>query len=532
MNKTFSLMLAIILIASAILLAACGGAPAAAPTQAPTQAPAAVEPTKAPAAEPTAVPAAAGPADIKGMKACYLIPALSNTFLNTLANSVKAKAAADGVEVFVYGADDGGATQQFSQIENCISQGIKGMIVMAPGSIENVLPAVEEAQKKGIKVIGVPPGELEPFDAIMHTDQLEDGTKMAEMACNFINKAYPDAPDKGVEVAIIGNESGDLQMKLRAQGMRTIGEKCAKANMVQFVDISTEGMQIGASTAENILTAHPNVKVILASSSAHAQGVSQTIKALPNVDIAKYAVFAGDMDPTMIETVKSCQDPYKGLVAIGGTNLDQVTYDLLKKVLQGVEYPKITNDVLEPIFCESAPAAASPAASPADIKGMKACYLIPALSNTFLNTLANSVKAKAAADGVEVLVFGADDGGATQQFSQIENCISMGIKGMIVMAPGSIENVLPAVEEAQKKGIKVIGVPPGELEPFDAIMHTDQLEDGTKMAEMACNFINKAYPDAPDKGVEVAIIGNESGDLQMKLRAQGMRTIGEKCREG
>jgi hypothetical protein len=58
------------------------------------------------------------------------------------------------------------------------------------------------------------------------------------------------------------------------------------------------------------------------------------------------------MDPTMIETVKSCQDPYKGLVAIGGANLDQTTYDLLKKVLQGVEYPKITNDVLEPIFCE------------------------------------------------------------------------------------------------------------------------------------------------------------------------------------
>ncbi|NTW12229.1 MAG: molybdate ABC transporter substrate-binding protein, partial [Anaerolineales bacterium] len=38
MNKTFFLMLAIILTASAILLAACGGAPAAAPTQAPTQA--------------------------------------------------------------------------------------------------------------------------------------------------------------------------------------------------------------------------------------------------------------------------------------------------------------------------------------------------------------------------------------------------------------------------------------------------------------------------------------------------------------
>ena len=157
MNKTFSLVLAIILIASAVMLSACAGAPAAAPTAVPaavepTAAPAVMEPTAAPAAaEPTAAPAAAGPADIKGMKVCYLIPALSNTFLNTLANSVKDKAAADGVEVFVYGADEGGATPQYSQIENCISMGVKGMIVMAPGSIENVLPAVEEAQRRASK---------------------------------------------------------------------------------------------------------------------------------------------------------------------------------------------------------------------------------------------------------------------------------------------------------------------------------------------------------------------------------------------
>ena len=297
---------------------------------------------------PTAVPQAA---DIKGMKACYLIPALSNTFLNSLANSVKAKAAADGVEVSVYGADEGGATQQYSQIENCVSMGVNAMIVMAPGSIENVLPAVKEAQSKGIKVIGVPPGDLEPFDAIMHTDQLEDGTKMAEMACDFINKTYPDAADKGVEVAIIGNETGDLQMKLRAQGMRTIADNCPKANVVQFLDLADQSITATAAAAENILTAHPGVKVFLVQASAGAQGVSQTIKALPNVDVSQYGVFAGDMDPTMIETVRSCNDPYKGLVAIGGTNLDQATYDLLKKILQGVEYPKITNDVLEKIYC-------------------------------------------------------------------------------------------------------------------------------------------------------------------------------------
>lgn len=293
-----------------------------------------------------------GPKDVNGMKACYLIPALSNTFLNNLANSVKEKAAVDGIEVFVYGADEGGATAQYSQIENCVSMGVEAMIVMAPGSIENVLPAVQEAQKQGVKVIGVPPGELEPFDAIMHTDQLEDGTKIAEMACDFINKTYPDAADGSVEVAIIGNDSGDLQMKLRADGMRTIAEICPKANVVQFIDSADQSMTFGSTVAENIITAHPNVKVFLAQSSAWAQGISQSIKALPNVDITQYAVYAGDMDPTMIDTVKSCADPYRGLVAIGGTNLDQVTYDLLKKVMQGVEFPTITNDVLEKIYCE------------------------------------------------------------------------------------------------------------------------------------------------------------------------------------
>jgi ribose transport system substrate-binding protein len=307
----------------------------------------------APKATPVATEAAAeaGPKDITGMKVCYLIPALSNTFLNNLSTSVKEKAAADGVEVFVYGADEGGATAQFSQIENCISMGVNAMIIMAAGEITSVFPAVEEAQAAGIKVIGVPPGDLEPFDAIMHTDQYEDGQKIAKMGCDFIQKTYPDAADKGIEVVIIGNDTGAEQMKLRADGMRTISDICPQANVVQFLDLAEQSITATASAAENILTAHPEVKVFLVQASAGAQGVSQTIKALPGVDVANYGVFAGDMDPTMIDTVKGCQDPYKGLVAIGGPALDQTTYELLKKILQGVEYPTITNDVLVPMGC-------------------------------------------------------------------------------------------------------------------------------------------------------------------------------------
>ena len=69
-----------------------------------------------------------------------------------------------------------------------------------------------------------------------------------------------------------------------------------------------------------------------------------------NVD--EYVVFAGDMDPSMIPTVTSCEDPYKGFVAIGGTALDVATYEQIKKMLQGVEYPNIINDALDPIACD------------------------------------------------------------------------------------------------------------------------------------------------------------------------------------
>lgn len=355
MNKKL-FVLAVLLIAS-LALAACTpqAAPAAtqAPVEAPTQAPAqqVVETPDLSGEIPWAEAQSGAPFDIKGKKVCYLIPSLANTFLNGVATSVKAQGEADGVEVMVYGADDGGVTLQFNQIENCISQKVDFIYLMAAGSAESVIPAVEEAKAAGILVMGVPPGELEPFDAIMHTNQYQDGTMVAQMACDFINARYPDA-DK-VQVAVAGSENQEKQMWLRYQGYRTI-EDCAKADVVQYLEISGDSIPIGASTAENILAAHPDVKVFIMQSTAHAQGAAETIKALPGVDVSQYGVFAGDMDPTVIPIVTSCKDPYKGFVAIGGTDLDKNTYAIIKAMMQGEKYPRITNDALEPIHCDFA----------------------------------------------------------------------------------------------------------------------------------------------------------------------------------
>ncbi len=347
-----------VLIISMLVLAACNAKATEAPAVPET---AATEAVATEAAEMdlsedttvTMIPAQEGsPFDINGKVVCYLIPSLANPFLNGVSSSVKTQFEADGVIVNVYGADEGGLNQQFDQIENCISMGVDFMYVMAAGEIDQLLPAVDEAKAAGILVMGVPPQKLAPFDAIMHTSQLEDGQKVAQMACDFINAAYPDAADGTVETAIIGAASSNVGMYLRDQGYSTITDICPKVNLVAHLDISGDSIPAGQAAAENVLTANPNVKVFIGQSTAHAQGISNAIKALPNVNVNEYGVFAGDMDPSMIETVTSCADPYKGFVAIGGAALDQATYEQMKKMLQGVEYPNIINDQLDPIFCD------------------------------------------------------------------------------------------------------------------------------------------------------------------------------------
>jgi ABC-type sugar transport system substrate-binding protein len=143
-------------------------------------------------------------------------------------------------------------------------------------------------------------------------------------------------------------------MYLRDQGYSTITDICPKVKLVAHLDISGDSIPSGQAAAENVLTANPNVKVFLGQSTAHAQGISNAIKALPGVNVDDYFVVAGDMDPSMIPVVTSCKDPYKGFIAIGGTSLDVATYEQIKKMLQGVEYPNIINDQLDPINCDFA----------------------------------------------------------------------------------------------------------------------------------------------------------------------------------
>jgi ribose transport system substrate-binding protein len=333
MKKSISTLLAVLLIAATLLSACSSAAPV----------------TQEAAAQPTVAPEV--PAEAPKQRVGYLIPDASNSFLSTLTESVKAKFAQDGVEVLIASAD-GDAKKQYDQIENFISMGVDTMIIMSVDPV-GVLSAVDEAKAAGIKTLGVPVDTQGPYDAYMHTDQTEIGKLMAQMGCDFIKKTYPDAAEQSIEVGILSTE-GAPEMKKRTDGMRTIDEICPQAKTVAYVDVPNATITNGMTSAENLLTAHPNIKVFLVVGDSGAQGASQAIQAFAPNDLAKYGVFSGDVNPENIPVIEGCNDPYRGAVAIGGgpEELAQRTYELVKLMLAGDEFPAETLDPLVTITCK------------------------------------------------------------------------------------------------------------------------------------------------------------------------------------
>ena len=334
MQKSRFLLLAVIALAG-LVLAACANAPAA-PAPASAQTPSVTE------AATQAATDAGAPAGAK--RVGYAVPDASNPFLANLTKSVADYFAKDGVQVIVADAQ-GDATKQVNQIENFSTMGVNVIIVMAIDP-KGVTSVIEDAQKAGIKVM-VAGGDTGSYDAIMHTDQQAMGAMIAQMACDFIAKNYADAADGSVEVGIIENRDTP-EATARSTGMATVATLCPKAKIAGVVG-GAPTITVGATSAENLLTAHPNIKVILAYNDAQGLGATQTVSAISSIDPATFAIFGADSTPDALTAIKSGNSVFRGTVRFGSDNLALDTYNLVKKMVNGEEFPKETLDPLTPM---------------------------------------------------------------------------------------------------------------------------------------------------------------------------------------
>lgn len=329
MVKKLSLVLSLVLVLG--LFAGCAGTTTS--TAASTTA---VQPTESTAAGTTA----------EAAKSDYFIGYSTLTtegdFMSSLATALEERFTAQGAKFEVASCDLNPA-KQIEQIENFISLGVDGLLIMAvdPSSLTDV---IKKARSQGVKVVAFSQ-ETAEYDMFIGSDEYATGKQEANMAAQWIEKTFPDAAAGSVEVAIFENRDKPTAAE-RSDGLKEIEKLTDKAKVVQVVGVDTTPKS-GQSAAENLLLSYPDVKVILSYNGDTAMGVDAYAMAMNSriQDKANFATFGIDFNGPAIEAIQKSvnnESIWRGTIMMG-KSLDFLYDNITDLTLQTVAGTNSTN---------------------------------------------------------------------------------------------------------------------------------------------------------------------------------------------
>ena len=263
MKKTITILIALVLAVAVVGCSAnnSSGQTASSPSADVSQAPA--EDT-APERTPT-------------MQIGMLVSTLQAEFFVSLTEGMKGIFEDNGYKMSVTSYDND-SNKAISIIENYTISDVDCIIAMV--SENSCDTALKAAMDKGIKVV-VPGVETGYYDLCLLADNKDVGTKIGEMASDFINTNFSDEEEVQV-AAFVSTSSVDMADRSNAM-LDTLKELAPNATVVG----TSEYQGVGEATAamENFLQQYPDIKVV---ASYGDQG------ALEAVEVVKAANKAGD----------------------------------------------------------------------------------------------------------------------------------------------------------------------------------------------------------------------------------------------
>lgn len=186
------------------------------------------------------------------------------------------KAAADELgDSFVYaGADHADVSLQVETLENFLTQKPDG-IILAAIDLNAVAPVLKQARKRGITVT--------TFDADAATDARDlfvNQMSYEQAARTMLDCALMDAPQGG-EIAFIAasptSPNHTAHMRIMTQLTKT--EDKYKVFKVVDTQYAQDDDAKSYDVANNLMQAHPNLKVIISSSAVSAPAAARAIEA-------------------------------------------------------------------------------------------------------------------------------------------------------------------------------------------------------------------------------------------------------------
>jgi ribose transport system substrate-binding protein len=250
----------------------------------------------------TALAATVGPASADGVgisKIGLAVPNLQADFFNQIKLGVENYAGKLGIEVVVVDAKGDTATQ-VSQVQDLITQGIDAFIYIPAGAAAAAVPT-RLARAEGIPVINVdrePEGE--PGDTVIYGENVMSAYEV----CSHIIEL---AGGSG-KIAIIHGQRGTTPEVQRFEGCKMAIDENPGVELVAQQWSQMWSPDEGFSIGQNMLQAHPDLRMIFGQADGLAMGAAQAVM---SAGLADQVIVGGyDGDVAALESLARCDTPF------------------------------------------------------------------------------------------------------------------------------------------------------------------------------------------------------------------------------
>jgi ribose transport system substrate-binding protein len=177
-------------------------------------------------------------------------------FFNQMNEGAQKAADENDVDLTIFNANDD-AAKQSEAVANFVTQGFDAIIVVAIDT-EGIKPAIQEAKKKGLKIIAVDAVVGDPaVDAQVGVDNGAAGEEIGKFVADYIKANSVSPPNIG----IIGALNSTIQNLRKDSFVKVVEADGAK--ITQTVD-GQNRQEVALTAAENLMTAQKDTVVMYA----------------------------------------------------------------------------------------------------------------------------------------------------------------------------------------------------------------------------------------------------------------------------
>ncbi|MAM09533.1 MAG: sugar ABC transporter substrate-binding protein [Rhizobiaceae bacterium] len=272
------------------------------------------------------------------------VPNLQADFFNQIKLGVENYGKEKGIEVIVVDAKNDTATQ-VSQVQDLMTQGIDAFIYIPAGAAAAAVPT-RLARAEGIPVINV---DRTPEGAPGDTFIAGESVESAYQVCKHII----DLAGGEGKIAMIHGQKGTTPEVDRTKGCMRAIEESPNVELVTEQWSQMWSPDEGFSIAQNMLQAHPDLKLIFGQADGLAMGAA---KAVDVAGLSDQVIIGGyDGDVAALEYLAKCEGPFVATATQSTQMMGRLAVDSAIKVAAGESVPERQTPNAVLTTCENAP---------------------------------------------------------------------------------------------------------------------------------------------------------------------------------